>query len=224
MKGFEKDKHPSYGMLSLHRMTSSNANVLFGSSIKHRNTIVLQIAHGELERGINHDWYHAKKNIVECEMSQSQFAEAITSMGMGDGVPVTLLFTEKDGRIQKGNYTNKTEQFVAEFGDVLENVKHSLDASIKEMEQIISSKKTLNKSDKEKMLSVLKSAKMDVADNEMYIFDCFTEQVDNTVKEAKGEIEAFMQNKINSIAHAAIAEQIGENQQLLDEIENPIEI
>ena len=76
-------------MLSFHRTRSSHASALFGSSIKHKDTIRLEISHGELERGLNHDWYHANKCIVECEMSQSQFAEAITSMNMGDGVPVT---------------------------------------------------------------------------------------------------------------------------------------
>lgn len=224
MKEFKKEQHPSYGMLSLHRVSGSHSSALFGSSIKHRNTIRLEISHGELQRGLNNDWYHAKGCVVECEMSQSQFAEAITSMNMGDGVPVTLLFTEKDGRIPEGNYTNKIEQFTTEFSDSLNNVKSNLDDSIKNMEEIIDSKKTLNKSDKEKMLSILKFVKSSILDNESFIFNCFTEQMDNTVKEAKGEIEAFMQNKINSIAHAALMEQKDNKQNLLDGIENPIEV
>lgn len=37
-----------------------------------------------------------------------------------------------------------------------------------------------------------------------FIADSFNEQMDRTVMEAKGEIEAFCQNKINSIAQATL--------------------
>ena len=48
----------------------------------------------------------------------------------------------------------------------------------------------------------------------------FNEQMDKTTTEAKGEIEAFMQNKINSIAQASLVEQ---REQFLS-LENPVSI
>ena len=48
----------------------------------------------------------------------------------------------------------------------------------------------------------------------------FNEQMDKTTIEAKGEIEAFMQNKINSIAQASLVEQ---REQFLS-LENPVSI
>lgn len=41
-----------------------------------------------------------------------------------------------------------------------------------------------------------------------FIADQFDEKMDKTVMEAKGEIESFCQNKINSIASAALVEQV----------------
>lgn len=48
----------------------------------------------------------------------------------------------------------------------------------------------------------------------------FDEQMDKTVSEAKGEIEAFCQNKINTIAQSALVE----NKDQLLQLENPIDM
>ena len=44
--------------------------------------------------------------------------------------------------------------------------------------------------------------------------------MDKTTLEAKGEIEAFMQNKINSVANAALVE----HQDDILKLENPVDI
>lgn len=48
----------------------------------------------------------------------------------------------------------------------------------------------------------------------------FDKQMDKTAIEAKGEIEAFCQNKINSIAQAALVE----NGNKFVALENPVEL
>ena len=83
-------KHPSYGMLSFHRVHGA-ATPLFGSSVQHRDTIRLTLKEGEVKRSLNTDWYFGGKQLFEVEMSLSQFAELITSLNMGDGIPVTIL-------------------------------------------------------------------------------------------------------------------------------------
>lgn len=45
----------------------------------------------------------------------SQFAEAITSFGQGTGIPVTIRYTEKDGKIPPCDFVSKREQFTDEF-------------------------------------------------------------------------------------------------------------
>ena len=47
---------------------------------------------------------------------------------------------------------------------------------------------------------------MQIGTNTEFVYSQFNEQMDKTVMEAKGEIEAFCQNKINSIAQSALVE------------------
>lgn len=64
---------------------------LFGSSIKHHDIITLRISPAYMDRDLNYDRYYAENHpYIEINMSQSQFAQAITSLNMGAGVPVTL--------------------------------------------------------------------------------------------------------------------------------------
>ena len=91
----EKKQHPSYGMIQLSRSSiGGTGTALFGSSIMHNDVIRLTISNGFMEREDSQDRYYVKtsrKNcIVEVDMSYTQFAEAITSLNMGDGVPVTI--------------------------------------------------------------------------------------------------------------------------------------
>ena len=110
-----KTSHPSYGTLAFSRRTGGRGTPLFGSSIEHRDTIAMTLYHADITRGLHYDSIYGDKKIVEVEMSYSQFAEVITSMNMGSGVPVTVRWTERDGRIPDCDFISKREQFADEF-------------------------------------------------------------------------------------------------------------
>lgn len=214
----EIKKHSSYGMVSFSR-TTGGEKFLFGSSIKHRDTISLKIKHGELVRELNSDWYMGKDRIVEVEMSYSQFAELITSMNMGSGVPCTIRYTEKEGWIDDCDFENKKEKYEKEL-------KEKIDKNLERTKKIINDtteifdKKSLTKKDKEKIISQLNSLEKDLSENLPHIYNCFNEQMDKTVMESKGEVEAFIQNKLNTIANM----QLVENKDKILEIDKPINI
>ena len=215
----ERFKHPAYGTIQFSRRHGGK-NTLFGSSIKHSDVIALTLRHAELERGLNNDWIYGGGIIAEAEMSYSQFAEAITSMNMGSGVPVTLRFIEKDGDIPECDFVNKREQFSNEFKTNLNKTMEITKDLIKDVNDLFTSKKTLNKADKKEILDKLTKIYGNISCNAVYVYDQFNEQMDKTVMEAKGEIEAFYQNKLNSIAYAAIAENIEE----IKLLENPVDV
>lgn len=213
------EKHPSYGMLLFSRRSGGIAP-LFGSSIQHKDIIALTLKHGECSRLLNSDKYFGDKVIAEVEMSYSQFAEAITSMNVGDGVPVTIRYTEKDGYVKERPFVGKREQFETEFSEHLDEVKSDVDDTIKKVKEIFDAKKTIGKGDREEIIKMLEHLKMQISSNTEFIYRQFNEQMDKTVMEAKGEIEAFCQNKLNSIAQAALVEHRDEFQKL----ENPVDI
>lgn len=213
------DKHPCYGMLGFKRRSSGTAVPLFGSSIRHRDTICMILKHGESERYLNNDRYYGSNIIAEVEMSYSQFAEAITAMNVGDGVPCTIRFTEKDGYIKDRPFVGKRGQFEQEFADHLEEIKREASNTIDEVKRIFD-KKSIGKGDKEQIIKKLEYLAMQIGSNTEFVYSQFNEQMDKTVLEAKGEIEAFCQNKMNSIAQAALMEHKDEFQKL----DNPVDI
>lgn len=212
-------KHPSYGLLQFSRMSGRLTN-LFGSSIQHKDTIRLRISEGEVKRDLSTDWYCDNGRIIEVEMSYSQFAEAITSMNVGSGVPVTIRWVREEGRIEPCPFTDKKQQFKEEFKHRLDKANETANQLILNVEKLFEEKKNLTKKDKDEILSMLIKIYQSINGNSDFVYRMFNEQMDKTTTEAKGEIEAFMQNKINSIAQAALVEQ---REQFLS-LENPVSI
>lgn len=213
-----KDKHESYGMLQFSRV-SGGAKALFGSSIQHKDTITMTLREGEVSRHLNNDYYFGSKEIVQVEMSYSQFAEAITAMNIGTGVPVTINYIQGKGRMETCPFVDKKQQYEEEFAEHLEDIKKEASDTISEVKEIFE-KKSIGKGDKEEILKKLQRLEMQIGCNTEFIYKQFNEQMDKTVTEAKGEIEAFCQNKMNSIALAALAE----HQEDFKKLENPIDV
>ena len=188
-------KHPSYGMLSFHRVTGA-ATPLFGSSIQHRDTIRLTLKEGEVKRSLNKDWYFGGKELFEVEMSLSQFAELITSLNMGDGIPVTILSTETQKRIKSCPFESKAELHQKEFQEHLRKTYEKSRVLLRQVKERFSTKKALTKKEKEEILTTLTILSNDIGSNIDFQLKQFQEQMEKTVQEAKGEIEAFYQNRV----------------------------
>ena len=197
-------KHPSYGMLSLSKCYGGE-RALFGSSILHSNTIRLTLREGEVDRHLHRDWFHGRRKMFEVEMSYSQFAELISSMNQGDGIPVTIKEVMGE-RKEDCPFENKRMEFVNEFSQKVKDVQKICNDLINGTKQLFEMKKSLNKSEKENILAQLETIKREVDSNIPFIADSFNEQMDKTVLEAKGEVESFVQNKITNIANQAIAQ------------------
>lgn len=192
-----KEEHESYGMLGFSRVSGGHSN-LFGSSIKHQQTIRMVLKHAVKERGLNRDWYYGKKQIVEVEMSQNQFAELITSMNVGDGVPVTIRWLNGKS-MENCPEENKRELFEKEFEDRMIELNERLGKLTEDAERILNEKSAPKKSDKELILKQLQSFRQELSSNIPFVASQFNEQMDKTVAEAKGEVEAFVMNKVHSL-------------------------
>lgn len=189
-----KNIHPAYGLVSFSRLNGSD-RCLFGSSIKHNNPIQLKVCHAKKERSLEKDWYYDLNTIVELELSQSQFAELITSMNVGVGVPCTLRFTELDGKIPDIEFENKKIQHKQELQNHIDGISDQLNDLYDNLKELFS-KQRLNKSEKEDVLRSIFKIKGDLTYNADYMMKSFAEQMDKTVSEAKGEIESFMQRRL----------------------------
>lgn len=194
-----REKHESFGVLKFSRVRRSGSTHLFGSSIKHSDTIIMRVSHASVERHLSNDWVGEEDNILECEMSYSQFAEAITSMNVGVGTPVTLRRTQLNRDIEPYNFVGKRTQFEEEFNANMRKQTEQANKLIDTVSSLFEEKKSLNKGDKESVLDMLNQLQMAIGCNQEFIYKQFNRQMDKTVNEAKGEIEAFMQNKLNAL-------------------------
>lgn len=194
-----KETHPSYALLSFSRTSRGKSVPLFGSSIEHGETIRMQVKPAKIERSLNTDWiYDNGREYLEVEMSYSQFAEAITAMNVGSGIPVTLRYLNGE-RIEDPQFVNKRLQFEAEVKDRMKVMDNKLSKLTDNAHEILTNKKSINKGDREVILKQIASLRQEIRSNLPFVMSMFNEQMDKTVMEAKGEIEAFTQHKVHAL-------------------------
>lgn len=183
--------HPSYGIMKFVRSQSSKGHSLFGSTLKHSDIITLTISKGELNRGdLNYDSYYAKEHLMEINMSESQFAELITTFNRGSGVPVTISWI--DGKhVEPCPFVSKTEQFNAEFKQKMKNLTDDLQKMVAKTKIILESAKPISKGEREIIAGSISSLVSAISSNLPFINEQFAEQMDKTVSEAKASLEAF---------------------------------
>ena len=127
----EKIEHESFGMLQISRVSGESGN-LFGSSIQHQHFIEMRICPGHKSRDLYQDWIGSSMlPYITINMSNSQFAEAITGLNLGSGTPVTLksmidLSTKKIVKFEDCPQENKVKQFDDEFADEMNNLVSEL--------------------------------------------------------------------------------------------------
>jgi len=203
-----KETHESYGLVGISRRTG-NPGPLFGSSIRHHNYIALTIKRAEKNRDLHRNWYFGREELIEIEMSNTQFAELITTMNVGDGVPCTIRHIGRQ-RMEDPPGVEQRQIFEDEFKDDIQKVGKKIESAIQKAEEIYNRKGNINKSDRNQVVSLLRSIAQDINSNMPFVHSQFNEAMDKTVAEAKGEIEAFVTNKITSLGIAALKNQLPE--------------
>lgn len=86
--GGQRFTHPAFGEISVTRGQGSGTE-LFGSSLKHRNVITVTISTAHLDRHLNRDWIHGDKQVASFNMSETQWASFVSSVG-GMATPITF--------------------------------------------------------------------------------------------------------------------------------------
>lgn len=209
-------KHPAFGTFRINK-SSCGEHPLFGSSITHRDVMTLTVFHASECRDLHENWIHHERPIVEFEMSYSQFMEAFCNLTSGTGIPCTINYTEKDGRIPKCKFIDKKQEFQDEFQAKIDEVNAVANTLYAEVKELFDNKKSISKTDRNEILKKLDFIIHRIPSATKFAQSQFAEQMEQSVTEAKGEIESFFQHKINSIASGALQE----NMQTLLEIKEP---
>ncbi len=192
-----EEEHPCYGQMGFYRTTSGAARNLYGSSIRHHNTITLEISHSEKHRNLNETWYFPKDEIIRVSMSPTQFAEAISTMGSSP-IPVTIERLEGKNTPPCPN-ENIRQKFKDEFKQDMEELTDDMQHDFDEAKRILTKSGPLKVADRKAIAEVLRKLEMQIRSNVPFIHSQFDRATEKTVTEARGEIEAFYENKIRSL-------------------------
>lgn len=198
----ESSTHESFGVISFGHVACGGGKPLFGSSLRHSNFVSLRISRAQLNRSLNYDRFMATETIVELDLSPVQFAEVITSMNRGDGIPCTLRRVNGKGMAEPP-YTHKQEQFSKEFREDTKEVAARVDEALKFAREL-QEKPSATKGDRASLVKMLEMLRQAIGSNLPFVLDQFHEQMNKSVHEAKGEIEAFVQHRIVEAGLAAI--------------------
>ena len=193
-----REKHKSWGMVGFYHNFGSGRE-LFGSDVTNHNTIKLTVKHAAKHRELGRDWTMGDDIICEVELSALQFAELLTNMNMGDGVPCTIKYTKEDGCVDYKSEKSKIEVIQEERNAEIEKASSNLQEVIGELTELISNKK-IPKTVGSELLHKLKCATSNLEGNnyEFYKKQAFNE-VAKMVVEAKSQISEHINHKIYSV-------------------------
>ena len=212
----EIKKHESYGMVGFSRVTcGGEGQTLFGSSIKHHNIITLTIMRAEKQRNLNEDWYHGTEELIEVSLSPSQFADCITSMNIGNGVPCTIEHVGMK-RMADPPCESKQVQFRNEFSNDIKKIATKFDNLSKKIAEMKKSP-TVRKGDVNELSDMIRQVRQDIECDIPFVNEQFARQMNKTTTEAKAEVEAFVSGTITKLGLNALKENVRERMPQLNE-------
>jgi hypothetical protein len=181
--------HPAYGQVSVSNV--SGGIYLYGSDFHHQNYVALRINRSELNRNLSNDWPHAREELVEIAMSESQWATLVSSMNRGEGVQCTLQHYQRKMVPQIPRIEGKIAQFRAEGSEAAEEAVRA----ITELRDEIKDSK-LSQKQKEAWTRKLDFIEGRTTGNLRFVASQFGEHMEKVVNKAKTEISAFAHNMI----------------------------
>jgi len=187
-------KHPSFGTVKFSRVSIGGGGArLFGSSLRdHASAIKLTIRDAERVHRNGLDYICGGTELIEVWLSQAQFAELLTTMNIGTGVPCTIRFIHDVGVIDGiQDVLLETERSIKGFEGSLEQIVERITERSVEIEKMMRKQK-LSKDDKEFVVWTINKVLQDVTSNWPYVLEQFGKAVEKTVVAAKSEVDAFV--------------------------------
>lgn len=184
--------HESFGLVSLTRWTSNHKQPFFGSTLKHDRGITMCLQSARQVRRLNGDWHYPERTLFQVEMTEAQFAELITTMNIGSGVPVTITHAHTEGFkvMERCPFVHKGEQALDEVKADAKRSTATLRAAIARLDNLVNSGGNVSKTMLRDILGELRSGASATDDHLPFIVSQFAEVVEKMVVEASATINA----------------------------------
>lgn len=184
---YDAETHPAFGMMRVSRHSVTPGAILFDSDIRHGHTVVVTIETATRDRDLHRDWIHGGNQLIEVEMSESQWAAFVSSMGT-QGTPVTLRHTKEDGMLPDLPYDPR----LAHSMDEVNTAATRTFGKIKDaMAAVDALDPKAPMKDKKATMRALKIAIAHAEGNLEFASKSLTEHAENVVQRSRADIEAM---------------------------------
>lgn len=182
------------GLVGFSRIRGSKR--LFMSNLNNSNWIALRVYEASEEDnayGEKRALAKSRRPLIDLEISAAQFAELLTTMNVGSGVPCTLNYV--DGKKVDCSALENDDKPI-DVGEKFfkKNAKEVTDKISKRISSLREELDTLkmSKKDKAKVESILNGLETEVLSNMPFYVTVFEEVAKKVVAESKSEIDAFV--------------------------------
>lgn len=188
-KDVKVETHPSYGQAVFNRRTGSTGRMYGSPLADHHATIALSISRSETVHDLGRDWRHATEQLIEVEFSAAQFADLLTNMNVGEGVPCTIGWIKDEGRVPPPEIQAEHEKVVDAFKGQVSGTAKVLRENLIQLGALLE-KKSLSKADKDKIYWMVEKSLQDVESNAPFMLEQFGEATEKVVTAARAEVAA----------------------------------
>lgn len=196
-----EEQHESYGTISISRMSGSvqrgGLNItgvtLFDSPIKHSNWLALRISRCKVYRSLYQTRRHTTKELIEVYLSQTQFAEMITSISQGEGSACTISRINRVAVANPPEDENEHDKIRLEFEKKMRSVADKFTGDIKAITVRLDDKAPLKASERSELKEKLRMLEQELRMNMPFVQECFVEAVEKNLHVAKTEINYHAQ-------------------------------
>ena len=201
-------EHPAWGIIQVSRV--SGLVDLFGSGLQHHHFIRLSIGPARkvvTDHGEERTSGSLRGELIEVLLSEAQWAQLLSSMNMGGGVPCTLNYV--NGQQVPASPPSK---MVDQFHDAAKSQAKEIGKELLELQETIKTrfadKKPLTVKEKEQLLGQLNMTVMALVDRLPFVQSMMQEKLEEQVAAAKTEIDSFLQFKAQLLGFKEITEKI----------------
>ena len=202
----EDEEHESYGVVTVHRI-SGRAD-LFDVSSPQQHFIALSIKRARRYRSLSSDRIHAKNELIEVYMSETQFARMLSSLGIGAGVPCTInrLQGTSMERPPPNDQGAKLKEDMRVSTEYVSNLLKDMSGQL----QALTEGKTVSKKAVREVQDRMYHARMEIDQNMPFVLDQATEQIEGAIAEARANIDAYQKHRAMELGLGVIQDAVNE--------------
>lgn len=195
MSDDRRERHPSYGVIGFSKGRSSRPVNLVGCHTHECSVISLRIREANrIFYGGYDERFHGDQMVVEVDMSEMQFAQLISGLNVGDGVPCTIRYRQTGPmeRVEEPPKGDLRERFGEHLRDQLEGTVESLNTLMSRIKEVRERPTKLGLDDLSKMAAQIQR---ELRANIPFTFEQFDEALNEAVTSAKIQIDAHVRER-----------------------------